>query len=234
MGQIIVTPSLDGYVQHDDLVGALSWHELVISAGSAHVDDNPSTTIGMMWARVAPNTNKWRRCSRGILVFNTSTLPDVCTITGATLQMYGWAKFDGLSVTPDICLYAATPASELALANSDYTTLGTTPFSDAITYAAFNDAGYNTFTLTVAGLAAISKTGNTVIGARNANYDVADELDPDNHDPAWHSNNDSFFTLYTRLEAGKEPILTVNYTDPSPPGVSSQGSYFARQEQWRG
>ena len=241
MGQIIVNPdahvetsTVDGSVEHDDLSASLSWHQIVTAAGSDHDDDSTSMSCVMLWAS-AGVANKWRRCSRVIMLFDTSSIPDDATVSSATLQVYGRSKFDGLPCTPDVCVYASNPTSDDDLINTDYATLGTTELSNVITYGAFDAAGWNTFTINGAGLALINKTGITKFGLRNANYDVADELDPNNHDPTWNGNNDSFLVVSTAEEAGEEPILTVNYTEGGGAGgSSSQGAYFARRMVWRG
>jgi hypothetical protein len=132
-------------------------------------------------------------------------------------------------------VYASNPAANDALQASDFATLGNTELSNIIAYADFAIDGWNTFTLNAAGRAAISKTGVTKLGLRNANYDVADELDPNNHDPAWRSNNDSFIVVRSADYASYEPIFTVNYTTDLPAGQGSgQGIFIARRNIWSG
>jgi len=81
-----------------------------------------------------------------------------------------------------------------------------TRFSDAITYGAFA-VGYNDFVLNAAGLAAISLTGVSEFGIRNANYDVPDLA------PAWGSGNAETYLLAYASEQGEgfKPKLVITY-----------------------
>ncbi len=208
---LIVNPSLDGYVMSDDTSQTLTWAQVVGGTGTNN-QHGGNTATSLIWCSQS-TSGKWRACYRPILLFNTAALPDDATITSATLQLYGVNKNDVQGWAPDICLYSVNPASTEDLANSDYSTFGNAAFSDVITYASFTASAWNTFTLNAAGLAAISKTGITKFGIRNANYEVAEELDPGNHTPApWGANKDSYLTFDTVETTGFEPILTINYT----------------------
>ena len=208
---LTVFSAVDGEVLHQE--AALTWHTLVGKAGtgvSQAADQNYTLFQGEDVA------DQWVDLRRLIVVIDTSALgPSV--ISAATFTFFGQSKVDNLSATPDINIYSAAPANEASLASGDFNSLGTTAYCDTpITYANFNigDPGTaNDFILNATGLAAISKTANTVIGARNANYDVADELDPNNHDPNWVS--DAFSAIrpwMTEKGAGYQPKLVITYT----------------------
>lgn len=148
----------------------------------------------------------WGGLQRGILVFDTSDLPDDTEINNATLSLRGSAKIDNLNILPNINIYSAAPASGNELIAADYGTLGTTPFSDTpITYEKWITNGYNDFPLNAAGKANISKAGLSYFGVRNANYDVA------NIEPTWSSNTNSSLS-FTAREAGigGAPKLVIN------------------------
>jgi hypothetical protein len=236
MGQLVVYATTDAELTHNDLSTTKTFHELVTGTGTSIESGGHSYSAVMLWASTV--STKWRMIRRVGMVFNTAALPDVCTITGVTLTAKCWAKNDGLPCTPNACLYEFSPASEVTLAATDYALFGNVELSDTITYASWPDDGSRvTFTLNAAGRALINKTGNTCLGTRNANYDVADELDPGNHDPTWKSNNDSFLLMYGRLgEAGDVadgPILTIDYTIPTPV-VSGIGVYSVKMTAQRG
>jgi hypothetical protein len=236
MGQLVVYATIDAMLTHDDLSKTKTFHEMVLGAGTEFDNDGHSYNI-LVWASATPGTNKWRRISRAGFVFNTAALPDVCTITGATLKPSCWSKNDGLVITPNVCVYQFSPASEAVLAISDYALFGHDALSNIVAYADWpTDKSRATFTLNAAGLALISKTGNTCLGLRNADYDVADELDPNNHDPAWASNNSSSCNLYGRNGEtdvpSDGPTLTIDYTEA--PTVAGSSSYFARMTAQRG
>jgi hypothetical protein len=211
MGQLVVYPTIDAMLTHDDLSRTKTFHEMVIGAGTEFDDDGHSYNV-LLWASAAPGTDKWRRISRVGYVFNTSGLPDGCTITGATLKPQCWSKSNGLGASPDVCVYSFSPASEVALAISDYALFGLVALSDVVTYAAWpTDKSRATFTLNPAGLALINKTGNTCLGLRNANHDVADIA------PAWVSNSSSSLNSYGRNGEthvpADGPTLTIDYTE---------------------
>ena len=99
---------------------------------------------------------------RGIFVFNTSALPDGCTITGATLSFYVTAKANSLNL-PDgeasLALVNTTSTATTSVVASDFQTKGTTRLASDLSYAGITTSAHNAFTLNAAGIANISKTG---------------------------------------------------------------------------
>jgi len=197
--------SVDGYV--GDFTSHQTWPDKVGAAGTQQNDDGIYLLLYILaddWA------NTWTTLNRSILLFDTSALPDACTVTAATLYLYGSRKVDNLGISPTLNLYSSNPASDNALVNQDYATLGSIPFCDTpITYAAFKtgDPGDpNLFALNAAGLAAISKTGITKLGLREASYDVPVNV------PAWISDAGSHFRLFSADKGGDyRPKLVVTY-----------------------
>jgi len=212
--------SVDGYVYHSTggLGTGISWPTLVAAAGSA--SDDSSVTAVAMGIYSDNVSNKWRLIYRGIFLFDTSSLPDDAVINAATLSLYGYAKLDGLSATPNINIYLSAPASNTALAAGDFDSLGATAFCDTpVTYAGWSTSGYNDFTLNVSGIANISKTGISKFGARNANYDVT------NTAPTWVSNAGSYVQAYTADKGtGYKPKLVVTYTSVTAVNSSDSGA----------
>ena len=112
-------------------------------------------------------------------------------------------------------MYSSAPATDTAIVTGDYSTLGSTAFSTAITYAGFSTTGYNDFALNNDGIANISKTGISKFGARNANYDVAN-VDPATGSASLTSGMDTF-----AVEAAgttTDPKLVVTYS-VTPQGI---------------
>jgi len=213
METLTVYSAVDGAIKHQE--AALTWHNLVIAAGSGV--DQAATQEWVLLLMGEDTEDQWQDLRRGIFVFPTGALGATANIISAIFTLYGYGKNDALSATPDINIYSAAPANEALLAAGDFNSLGNTPLCDTpVTYAGFNigDPGDpNNFILNAAGLAYINKTGNTCIGTRNANYDVADELDPNNHDPAWVSHAYSGIRPWmTEKGAGYQPKLVISYT----------------------
>ena len=183
------------------------WATIIAASGNlpeGHLSSIYAPNIG---ADVVANL--WIINARGIFLFNTSSLPDNCSIVKAVFSLYGWYKVDTFTVpiAPDVNVYSSNPASDTHLVGEDYATLGSTPFCDTpITFARWSTTGYNDFVLNAAGRAAISKTGITKLGTRNANYDVAGVA------PNWESDKAAQLISWA-AEKGDEykPKLVITY-----------------------
>lgn len=105
---------------------------------------------------------------RSAFLFDTSSIPDTDSITSATFSLYGTGSASEDVDTDSVSVVASTPASNTAIALGDFDQFGTTKLATDITIASWNTGAYNDFTLNASGLAAISKTGITKLGARTA------------------------------------------------------------------
>jgi len=204
--------SVDGRVDHR--VGAIGsgdgipWADLIASAGTEKNDILAHLTF--IYMECGSATDKYHYLIRGIFLFDTSFLTGKAQIIKAIFSLHGVVKIDTGSWLPDVNIYAADPDENIALAIGDFASLGSTPFCNTpIGYNDWNIAGYNDFVLNADGLAAISKTGVTKFGARNANYDVAGIA------PIWLEtfNDDKYaFTCYCAEKGrGYKPKLAVTY-----------------------
>jgi hypothetical protein len=156
-------------------------------------------------------------------LFSTGdVLPDEANISAATLSLFGTAKGDTFSVpaAPDINIFAASPASNTALVGGDFDSFGSTSFCDTpVSYASFNTGGYNNFVLNDAGIAAISRTGVTRLGARNANHDASGIA------PTWSSAKMAFLKGYFAEQGtGYKPKLVVTYTEGEQKNAADSGA----------
>ena len=196
----------DGYVL--DYGNNMVWASLIAEAGN-YFDVAAST--GYAFAAFATTTsNQWERLGKSIFLFDTSSLTASATISDAVLSLYGFSKGDESSNTPNLDIYAATPANTNTLANGDFTQVGAVSQTGSpITYANFSTAGYNDFTFDATGRGNISKTGISKFGARNANYDVAATA------PTWGSNKTMLINVYFADNASNKPKLVITYTVPS-------------------
>lgn len=204
------TTSVDGNASHSDAADR-TFSFIVAAGGNSASDTAPADNV--IFFRADGATDKWRFLRRGIILFDTSALPDSVLIDSSVFSAFGASKTDPLSIAPDINLYSSAPASDTAIVAGDYDSLGTTPFSDNISFANWDTSGYNDFNLNASGIAAIDSTGISKFGLRNANYDVADELDPGNHDPSWSSGQleTGIAMDFSEAGAGSQPRLTVTY-----------------------
>lgn len=216
----VESTSVDGCLNdYDASPGNRTWAELIATPGVTafdEVDDYPIVNI-----TASTTTDKWRTLYRGIFLFDTSALPDDCHITSATLSLYGEGKADTGSFAPDVNIYASAPATDTALVAGDFDSLGSIAFCDTpITYANWEDGTpgtANEFVLNAAGRAAISKTGITKLGARNASYDVAAVS------PTWVSGaTTSISCWFADKGATYRPKLVIEYATAAYVGVTTE------------
>lgn len=198
--------SVDGYIKHVTAYDAgLTWADMIIAAGT---EGNAHFDRIYILIKAASGVDTWMQLGRGILLFDTSALPDNASIQSAVLSLYGCAKIDQLGITPNLNIYSCLPNSNTDIIAGDFDTLGFIPYCDTpISYAAWSLVGYNDFILNAAGLAAISKTGITKLGTRNANYDVAGVAPPN-----WANQQSSYLYCYTADKGGGyRPKLVITY-----------------------
>jgi len=211
------TSSVDGEVGHQYDVGSgTPWATIIAAAGTAANDDREYMTAP---AHIQCDTNSpnFRFNHRGIETFDTSGLPDICTLTGATQSFYGKSKQDDGSNSPTANIYSSDPVANTALEADDYDCLGDTPFCDTpITYNNWNTGtpgASNDFVFNASGLAAISKTGITKLGLAEASYDKGAGT------PSWGQYEKTQMWAWSAEKGnGYKPQLVVTYTEaPDPP-----------------
>lgn len=168
------TTTVDGRVTRWTGLGTgyANWATMRDGTGT-HIDDSSSPEYAFLTND--STDDKYRSLLRSYFLFDTSSIPDGDNIDSAILSLYGNAKADALSITPDLNIYKPTTAFNTSLTTGDFDVGGwdATAYSTTITYAGFSTTAYNDFTLNASGLANISKTGVSKFGARNASYDVA-------------------------------------------------------------
>jgi hypothetical protein len=199
------TTTVDGYVGR--ISSTVTWATIIAGAGTTKNDSDADSEC-MMMEKIASG-DSYDALFRSIFLFDTSAIPDTDTISGAILSLKGTTKGDNIGCTPDINIYGSTPASNTALVNADFTQVGSTAYATAISYASYSTSAYNDFTFNGTGIAAISKTGVSKFGARNANYDVA-AVTPSTSGviaSSWMNCNMADVALTT-----SDPKLAVTYT----------------------
>ena len=194
-----------------------TFHNLVSGVGVGSWDNGDNFKAELS---ASTTNNQWKYMGRSIILFDTSGLPDAANVTGATLTLYGSSSVDNLNVLPTFNIYSSDPFSNTALQADDYVDVGTTALCDtAIARADWKNGtpgDPNDFVLNAAGITTdtqLNRDGVSKYGLRNANYEVADELDPGNHDPAWVNNQGSGIDPWaTEKGAGYKPTLIVTYS----------------------
>lgn len=197
--------TVDGMVE---AIGTVTptWAALRAGTGGLNVsaDNNSIETIARI---TADGAGGFYRLYRSVYLFDTSSISGG-SVSAATFSIYGQSKSDGLSITPGINVVSSNPASNTALVGADFTTLGNTAYSTAISYSSYSTTGYNNFVLNASGISAISTTGITKLGIKESVYDLGDTT------PTSTSDFTSDFIAYLADNAGTsiDPKLVVTYT----------------------
>ena len=204
------TTTVDGFVNRATAAGGEDWATIIAGAGTSNVANGGSITYIYTQAHGSTSGN-WTNHRRSIFLFDTSALGASASISAAVLSLFGNAKTCGTHA-PTLDIYTSTPASNTALANGDYSQLGSvSQTGSAMTCAAYSTSAYNAFTFDATGIGNVSKTGVSKFGLRNANYDVAATT------PTWAAGTYFDISGYDADAAGttNDPKLVVTYTAPT-------------------
>ena len=188
-------------------IGGESWASLVGGSGSFS-DSASGAADAFVQFYGGPTSNTYRALYRSFFLFNTASLTAAASISDATLSLYGVGSADGLVCSPDIDIYAASPASDTTIAGGDFANVGATSYTGSpIPYSSWGGVGYHAFAFNATGRAAVNKTGISKFSARNANYDVAAVA------PAWVSNGQVILSgaFADQTGSANDPKLEVTF-----------------------
>lgn len=153
------TSSVDGQVFRNAVDESLA----TIRAGAGVGFDDNVDSLQAPMLQASTTSGQYQSLIRAVFLFDTSTLPDTDTISSATLSVYVTATTDTLSGSASansvMVAVASTPASNTALAASDYGNVGSVDFGRSAQQDALSTNAYNAITLNASGIANISKTG---------------------------------------------------------------------------
>lgn len=200
------TTTVDGNVNRTGVNESLA----VIRAGAGTGSSGTGQNISWQLSSSGSDPN-YATLIRSILTFDTSAIPDTDTISSARLRLYANAKSDGLSGESSnnskTVLTLSSPAANNAIANSDFSQVGSTDLGRSDTQANITTSAYNDITLNATGLANISKTGVTPLGIR-----AAWDFDNTTTGITWASGQDQRI-LFNSADngGGNHPILEVTH-----------------------
>ena len=211
---------------HTEVVSATTDQFSIITDGSGAIDSYPSDTFAEGRAadpglRINDATGNLQIGAdiysgkyyiiRSYLVFDTSSIPDDATVTGATIGVYGSAS----TGNPTMSLVESTQTSSTVLALADFQKIGSTKLADDIADVA-TDA-YSIFTLNEIGLSKISLTGYSKFALRETDHDLANST---------NGATRYYINFHLVGDTGYEPYLSVTYTIP---GTSSPTTGFTQR-----
>lgn len=200
--------SVDGYANATAVPGTFSSQRA--ASGFFSSDTGSEIRVQLNYDPGSYPTKTFYAMSRGILLFDTSAIPDAATISSAVLQLYVTDKTNNLN--DSVAVTAVTPASNTALVAADYNVAnyGSTRFITDVGLTSLTTNAYNSFSLNASGIAAVSKTGVSKFGVRLVS-------DVDNTEPTFTAGlfNLTSQLLFQSSENTNKPRLVVTYSGGS-------------------
>lgn len=186
-------------------------------AATGDIIDTTDQRFACRWDTTA-TTDRFAILSRSGYTFDTSAIPDTDVISAAILSLFGdsTTHLNQSGNTIALNVYDFNPADPATYATADFDQFGTTEFSTEIVWASWSTSAYNDFTLNASGIANISKTGNSVFGAREANFDAP------NIQPTWSTEKVDEFGSRFHTAAGttNDPKLVVTHAAAAASGLN--------------
>jgi len=200
--------TVDGYVARNAGGGGESFSTIYNGAGTTADASGGGPPLGGQISSTV-TSSQYSNLSIGILLFDTSSLPDSNTISSATLSLYEHSHPSGLGGAMVLTGTTNTsyPASTTTLAASDFTNRHTYisgEWASRVNYSDFSTGAYNDFILNSTGINGISKAGITrFVGMTSFDYD--------NSAPTWASDAVSRFEAESEEYTGTDhdPKLVV-------------------------
>jgi hypothetical protein len=166
------------------VIGDTNFNDLVTGvgtdAGTPMYNEFDEFAVYSVAYRIGHGVSDWEWIYRGILIFDTTSLPNDIRIDDARIRIYGYLKYnDFVGATPTLNIYSVNTNLMTNVVKEDYTAFGTTPFISDLTYADMSVAGnYNDLVLNDAGKAYINKGAPTKFGLRESTYDFKNTAPP--------------------------------------------------------
>ena len=155
---------------------------------------------------------------RGLIAFDTSSLGATAIISAVTLTLRGGQRYNTTGKTFALNIYSSNASATFT--DSDFQGMGTTAYSNtSIDFAVWNTGnGTNSFVFNSSGLAGINKTGNTVFGLRDNNYDAP------NIDPNITGSGNAYVEVNAPNSPGYQSSIVITYTLPIAPTVTGSAA----------
>lgn len=197
------TTSSDGYLQYADAAYA--------TARTAATAEDIYTSSSVLKISNTKNVNYYLQ--RAFVYFDTSSLPDGCTVTAATLKLYG--DTDGSATNFNIQVQSGAPTyPHSPLVVGDYDRTHYSGNGGQLSTVGFSTSGYNDLVLNATGYGWISLTGTT-------KYALISDRDIAGTSP---SGFEYVFIKSYEAGSGYWPLLEVTYVASAAPTVTAQAA----------
>lgn len=192
----------DGFVAYYPAQTSLS----TIRNAAVGSDANVTNSTTSAYLRSGTTTNNFSELMRGVLSFNTSSIPDDAIITSAIFNFYVNLKFNALG-NDNIHLSGVSPASSSGLVVADYGAFSNTSFG-SVAMSSLTQGSPGAISLNSSGLSAINLTGITSFGFR-LGWDLNNSFTG-----TWVSNDSTNISIDSSENAtpALRPYLEVTYT----------------------
>lgn len=187
--------------------GGESWATIRAGAGTG-ADPSAASQFSPNVEVLAAGGN-FRTLTRGIILFDTSSLPANATITSATFSIWIISKGDSWT-DGGLCLVSSAPASNANIATTDFPTanFGTTEYATRVTLASITTGQYLDMALNASGLTFINTPGIQKFGLM-ISYDL------DNTSKATTAGFSANVDVDYADNGSNIPKLAITYTTPT-------------------
>lgn len=200
--------SVDGYA-YRNIGGSTGWADIHNGAGT-NVDDSASYLGAVIASSVTTPT--WASIWRGILLFDTSSIPSNAVITRARLRLCCYVIYKGADWGVKLVIVEANPASNVALATVDYQCLSATPLSSMISLVELYVGQFYEFEIAIEHFDVIDKDGITKLGLRDYQHDCLNQA------PSWVASKSCgalFYSADYSTNLAFRPHLLIDYIVPA-------------------
>lgn len=194
------TAANDGYTQR--VTTGTSWTDIRNGAGTGFFSDTATILSDI---QTHATSNNYSYIDRGVVIFDTSVIPDAAWISSAKISLYNQATNVSFG---DYTVEITNFTIDGAISADDYDNYGSARLATGLNLSTLLAAQYYDWTLNAAGRTSISKTGSTGFTIR---------LQPDvDNASSWISDKRSYASFYScdYSSCSVPPQLTVTYTDP--------------------
>ena len=202
----LIYPAIDGYAT--DTTASTTYEALRARGGTATASGSTTTVNAPLLDTGANTASAFHIFNRGILSFNTATIPENAVGMTANLSLYVTAKENELG-SPAYGITGGTLASNTSIAAGDFDGFQDVRYATDIAYASIGTSARNVWVLNDAGLANVSTSSYTVVYLR-------DSWDIDNSGPAFAKSSTTSITWNPVGYTGtaNDPYLDICYQTP--------------------